>query len=164
MRRRTLIGAAGLLFLPGAAWAQTTATRATPAPEAPPITPENPLETAFVAAFTRESARPEFRRLLLSSNLALALANATPESPPLFVEMSPSVTGQSAVFRGGAVFTSLARLQAALGPTAPNAVMKGRDALERLRGRNMVLNYHLVPVLTLEADDVAHYLDQPEGR
>lgn len=161
MRRRTLIEAAGWFLLPGAAWAQPAAT---PAPVAPPITPENPLETAFVAAFTRESARPEFRRLLLSSDLALALANDTPESPPLFVDVSPAVTGLTAVFHGGAVFTSLARLQTALGANAPHAVMKGRDALERLRGRNMVLNYHLVPVLTLETDDVAHYLDQPEGR
>ena len=169
MQRRTLLQAAGLLLLPSMAWAQTTTATTAPTPPAardtppPPITPENPLETAFVAAFTRESARPVFRRLLVSSQVAVAMASATPESPPLSVDVSAAVTGGSD-FHGGAIFTSLNRLHQALGPNAPYAMMTGRQALERLRGRSVVLNIHLLPVLTLEADDVAQYLAQPEGR
>src|SRR5262249_24433138 len=144
--------------------AQTTASSTATTTAAPaPIRPQNPLESAFVAAFTRESARPVFRHLLMTSQIAVAMADAKPESAPLMVDVSAEVTG-GAAFHGGAIFTPLDRLHAALGPDAPSAMMTGRSALERLRGRSVVLNVHLVPVLTLEADDVSHYLDQPDGR
>ncbi len=162
MRRRTFIQAAGLVLLPGAAWAQTST--ATTAAESPLITPANALESAFVYAFTHHGNGVDvFRHLLMTSQVAVAMANATPESPPLMVEVSAEVTG-GAPFHGGAIFTSLDRLHTALGADAPSAMMTGRQALERLRGRSVVLNVHLAPVLTLEADDVARYLDQPEGR
>lgn len=146
-----------------ASTATNTPANARPRPPPGPITPANPLEQAFVDAFTRESARPVFRRLLMTSQVAVAMASTSPESPPLFVDVSAAVTG-GAPFHGGAIFTSADRLHAALGPNAPFAMMTGRDALERLRGRDVVLNVHLAPVLTLQADDVSRYLDQPDGR
>ena len=167
MRRRTLLQAAALLLTPATVWAQAApgigTGPATGALAFHPIDPENSLEEAFVSAFARESARPAFRRALMASPVALALANATPESPPLFVDVASETAGQPPL-HGGAVFTSPSRLHGVLGPNAPFATLTGRQALERLRGRNVVLNYRLVPMLTLQVDDVAHYLDQSAGR
>jgi hypothetical protein len=39
----------------------------------------------------------------------------------------------------------------------------GRAAFERVSGKNVVINYHLIPMLTLEPADVAGYLAQAPG-
>ena len=172
MNRRILLQALGLqaaagLLMPSAAWAQAAdiagPTAQTPALAFHPIDPQNSLEQAFVSAFTHETMRNAFRHALITSQVALALANTTPESPPLFVDVASETAGAPPI-HGGAVFTSPERLHGVLGPNAPFATLTGRQALERMRGRDVVLNYRLAPMLTLEADDVARYLDQPGGR
>jgi len=149
MHRRTLIAALVFAAAPAAAWAQGPAAQRTPPP---PITPENELERVFLAALTDEDMRPEFRRLLLTSPVALAMANNTPDSPPL--EM---VFGD---LRVGGIFTSVTRLNAVLGPASARRVMSGRQALTRLRGKHVVLNFMHTPMLTLDPPDVAQYLAQ----
>jgi hypothetical protein len=42
-------------------------------------------------------------------------------------------------------------------------MIAGRAAFERARGKNIVINYHLIPMLTLEPDDVASYLAAQPG-
>lgn len=167
MRRRTILQAAALLLTPGAAWAQaapgigtgppitTNPQRAPAALQTHTIQPENPLEQAFLAAFEREAARTSFRRTLVTSTVALALADATPESAPRYVE-APRESGPA--LHAGAIYTSPVRLQAVFGANAPYVAVTGRQALERLRGRNAVLNFGLIPMLTLEAEDIARYL------
>lgn len=59
------------------------------------------------------------------------------------------------------VFTSNARIDSVLGPAAPRATMTGRAALERLRGRHVLINARLAPMLVLEPEDVAAYLTAP---
>lgn len=115
------------------------------------IQPENELERAFLAAFRDPEQRPAFRRELLAAQVALALANSAPDSPPRFITL-PNES------RVGLIYSSATRLNGVLGPAAPRVVLAGRDALTRLSGENVALNYRLVPMLTLEAADVAEYL------
>lgn len=119
-----------------------------------PIEPQNDLEEDFVAAFNTPSRRLAFRHAMVSNPLTLALDHAGDNARPLTVD----VTLRTGPFRGAAVFTSHARLISALGGDAPSTTEPGRDILERLRGQNVVLNYRLIPVLTLDASDVADYL------
>jgi hypothetical protein len=118
------------------------------------IEPANALEYAFVSALTNARMRPVFRRYLVSTHVVLALTSADPESEPLEVDVRPD-------FRAGALFTSIQRIDAVLGADAPRIVINGRAALERLRGKNVVINYQLAPMLTLEPADVASYLETP---
>jgi hypothetical protein len=158
MRRRVFVSAA----LAAAAWpafAQAqTATAPTPAPATPPaaapITPQNALETTFVAALTDEQMRPVFRRQLLEAPVALVLASSAPDAPPREFPVRDGVTTS-------AVFTSSTRLDTVLGPAASRTIVTGRDALTRLRGKNVVINPGLVPMLTLEAEDVELWLEPP---
>jgi hypothetical protein len=94
--------------------------------------------------------RPIFRRYLLDTSIALALTEEGSDEP-LEVEVREG-------WRGGAIFTTAARLDSVLGEDAPRIMLNGRAALERLRGKNAVLNYRLVPMLTLDNEDVAEYL------
>lgn len=154
MRRRSFITAAVAAGLtPALARAQTTPaapTVATPISEGP-IEPATPLERAFVMAFTDQRMRPIFRQYFLDTSVALALADAEPDAAPLEVEIREG-------WRGGAIFTSAARIDAVLGADAPRIMLNGRAALERLRGKNAVLNYRLLPMLTLDSEDIATYL------
>lgn len=148
MRRRTLMTAAlAALALPAPARAQAAFTLA-------PIEPANALEHAFLAALDNAALRPAFRRQLLDSQVALALANDAADSPPRLLNLAG---GRAAA----GIFTSAARLSGVLGPAAARAMLPGRQALERLRGRHVVINYRLLPMLTLEAEDVALYLETP---
>ncbi len=153
MRRRAFVLAAGAaVATPMFAWAQTTTPRPAPTPQqAQQITPENDLERAFLAAFGDPEQRLPFRRELLRGQVALALANNSPDSPPRFLALQNAL-------RAGFIFTSAARLASVLGPAAPRVIVTGRVALTRLRGSNVVLNFRLSPMLTLEASDVAEYL------
>jgi hypothetical protein len=154
MRRRWLLGS----FLSFCAFAGAALAQGVAAPGvslAPPaITPRNALEQAFVAAMDSEALRPAFRRQLLASRVVLALASSAPDAPPR------EVTPREGV-RAGLVFTSNARIDAVLGPAAPRAMMTGRAALERLRGRHVFINVRLAPMLVLEPEDVATYLAAP---
>jgi hypothetical protein len=152
LRRSFFAGALAGVALPAAAQ-----TQGAPALNLSlrPIEPQNALEHAFVAALGNEEMRPVFRRLLLESPVALALASAEDNAPPL---ERPLPDGSSAGF----VFTSAARLSSVLGEDAPRAVIAGRAALERLRGKHAVINFRLAPMLTLEPEDIARYLETPE--
>lgn len=153
---------AACLFAAPAAFAQTDAP--TPAASAQsgqqnalnlrPIEPANALERTFVAALDNAAMRPVFRRQLLESHVAIALASNAPDAPPLEMSLREGVS--SAV-----IFTSAERLDQVLGPSSPRAVMTGRAALERLRGKNVIINLRLMPMLTLEAEDVDRYLATP---
>lgn len=149
MLRRTFLGAAALT-LPGAAWAQgLTVAR---------ISPENELEAAFVGAVDNPAQRQAFRGILLESRVALALANQASDSPPRMVDVLNPAGSPTPSTPRAAIFTSASRLEGVLGPAIARVMLTGRDALTRLRGRNVVLNYRLLPMLTLDADDVASYL------
>lgn len=152
LRRIFLTSVLGALALPAAAQVQGP-----PALNLSlrPIEPENALERAFVAAFENEEMRPVFRRLLLDSPVALALASNAAEAPPLERPLREGATA-------GFIFTSAARLSSVLGEETPRAVVAGRAALERLRGKYAVVNYRLAPMLTLEPEDIARYLETPE--
>lgn len=155
MRRRTFVAAA-LASLPAMAHAQTQ----TAAPVAPagtttpvsgePIDPATPLEFAFVAGLSDARMRPIFRRYLLDTSVVLALAEG-PEPAPREVQVRDG-------FTAGAIFTTTERMDAVLGADAPRIILNGRAALERLRGKNAVINFRLVPMLTLDDEDVATYL------
>ncbi|MGD9979681.1 MAG: hypothetical protein AB7H66_13900 [Hyphomonadaceae bacterium] len=161
MRRRSLIIGLLAATAPGVALAQTpnpqggnTARR--PQALENPIVPETDLERTFLAAFSDESMRTAFRRQLLESNIVLALANSAPDAPPF---ERPLPNNQSTTF----IFTSVARASAVMGPAAPRRVMTGRAALERLRGKYLIINYSLEPMLTLEPDDIDLFLAMPRS-
>ena len=156
LRRTLLISAFGVW--PAAAFAQTQQPAA-PAPtqrseSPPPITPQNALEYAFVSALTNENMRPIFRRYLMETHVALALASAEDDAPVRELRVREG-------FTAGAIFTSEQRLTQALGADAPHIMINGRAALTRLVGKNVVINPGFVPMLTLEPTDVAAYLMTP---
>lgn len=130
--------------------ADEPAQAAAPAPDAL-IEPTSPLEFAFVSALTNERMRPVFRQYLLDTSVAMALQGDGEDAAPLEVEARPG-------WRGGAIFTTAARLDEVLGAETPRVILNGRAALTRLRGKNAVINYRLVPMLTLDAEDVDVYL------
>jgi hypothetical protein len=160
MLRRTLLMSA-LGAWPVAAWAQTSTTTPPATPQAQPqrrpsepITPQNALEYAFVSALTNQNMRPIFRRYLMETHVALALASAEDDAPPRELRVRPD-------FTAGAIFTSEQRLQQVLGADAPHVIINGRAALTRLVGKNVAINPGLVPMLTLEPTDLAAYLATP---
>jgi len=165
-RRMFLTWMATAAAAPALAHAQTPPPRPiptpsrspTPAPNAQPtlITPQNELERSFIAALRNADARPLFRRELMVSQIAVAFVSNAPDAAPREVAVRP---GLSAC----AIFTSVDRLNGVLGPTSGRRVMRGRDAFALLRGRHVVLNYQLAPMLTLEPEDVAQYLDGAPG-
>lgn len=149
MRRRTFLTGA-FAAMPGLALAQE---RPVTEPLAPPplITPQNDLERAFLAALDDESLRDDFRATFLRSEVALAMQTDASDSAPREIQLRPDLSA-------GAVFTSTTRLNGVLGPASARRITTGRDALTRLRGKNVVLNYRLMPMLTLEPEDVAEWL------
>lgn len=168
MHRRTFV-ATSLAATVSASLAQAQVAGATvtpgadaSAPAAPlatrPIEPANALEQAFVGALHDERMRPVFRRYLLDTHVALAMAAAGEDAAPREVEVrNPDGSMSQAV----AIFTSDERVNTVLGEDTPRVMISGRAALERARGKNVVINFHLIPMLTLEAEDVATYLAQP---
>jgi hypothetical protein len=145
MHRRAFLiaGLAAAAAAPALAWAQSVNLR--------PITPTNELERVFLAAFADPTERPIFRRVLLQSQVALALATDDYDAPPRLLDLGD---GREAGF----VFTSNERLSVVLGPGVPRRIMSGRQALERLEGKHAVLNWRLAPMLTLEPADIESYL------
>lgn len=165
MRRRTFV-AAGLAAgaSVGVAQAQTTAP-ATPATASPaatppvqrPIEPTNALEYAFVQALHDERMRDIFRRYMMDTHVAMA---TTASGEPREVEVHNQ---DGSITRCVAIFTSAGRVDAVLGERAPRVMIGGRAAFERATGKNVVINYRLIPMLTLEPADVAGYLQQAPG-
>jgi hypothetical protein len=165
MLRRTFV-AGVLAAAPGIAFAQTTGSTRAPATSGDvvrrptglvqPIVPETELERTFLAAFSNEDMRSAFRRQFLESNVVLALQTNATDSAPL---ERPLPNRQSASF----IFTSLTRADSVMGPAAPRRSMTGRAALERVRGKYLVINYTLEPMLTLEPDDIERFLAMPRN-
>lgn len=118
-----------------------------------PIQPANALEHTFVAALTNAEMRPVFRRMLLESQVALALDSGGEE-----VRTVPIQGERTAA----AIFTSPARLRVILGADAPFEVMTGRAALARVREGNVAINIGWAPMLTLEPEDIAQWLEAPD--
>jgi hypothetical protein len=143
MHRRAFLIAGFAVSAPALAWAQNVSLR--------PITPTNELERVFVAALDDPTERPIFRRILLESQVALALVDDVPDAEPRLLDLGE---GRQAGF----IFTSNERLSTVLGPGVPRRIMSGRQAFERLRGKHVVLNWRLAPMLTLEPSDVESYL------
>jgi hypothetical protein len=100
--------------------------------------------------------RPIFRRYLMDTHVALAMTGTGADAEPLQVTLQ---NGMHAI----AVFTSAERVDAVLGDEAPRIMIAGRAAFERATGKNIVINYHLIPMLTLEPEDIAHYLEAQPG-
>lgn len=119
------------------------------------ITPANAVENSFVAALSNPEMRPVFRRQLLEAQVAVALDAPGEASAPKLVP----IQGDK---QAAAIFTSAARLRGILGANAPYAMMTGRAALARLAEHNVAINYMWVPMLTLEPEDVAEWLETPE--
>ena len=144
LRRTILTGSLAAAAMPAIAHAQAAMTLGQ-------IRPENDLERAFLDAFRDPALRPAFRRALLTNQVALALANSAPDSPPRIMQARENVSF-------GMIYSSAARLSGVWGPASPRAMLTGRQALTRLSGQNVAFNFRLVPNLTLEAEDVAEYL------
>lgn len=156
MRRRSLIiGAVAVGAMAAPVFAQTTAPASASPPPPTEIEPRNALEHAFVRALHDEAERPAFRRLLLTSYVALAIAERSPDAPPRMIELRPGL-------RASLLFTSGARTTEIIGPQAPVLMLTGRRALERVRGGNVIININLAPALVLEAEDVDAILAMPD--
>jgi hypothetical protein len=121
-----------------------------------PIEPENELERVFLAALDDPTQRPVFRRVLLESRVAVAYANDEYDSPPRLLRIDENR-------EAGFVFTSDSRLSSVMGPGVPRRMMSGRQAFELLEGKNVILNWRLAPMLTLEPEDVATYLARDDA-
>ncbi len=150
MRRRTLLSA-----LLASLAAPLTSHAQTPAPSVlPVIEPQNALERALIAATDPGAGEPErdaFRRLFLRSEVALALSANAPEAPPAQIEPRPG-------YRTCLIFTSSARATEIMGADTPRLVLNGREALERVRGANVVININRRPFVTLDAEGVEGFL------
>jgi hypothetical protein len=156
MRRRTFLAAtiAGALTS-GPAMAQIQTGRPPPV-----IEPQNALERALIAATDPGAGEPQrdaFRRLFLRSEVALALSANAPDAPPAQIEPRPG-------FQTCLIFTSSARVTEIMGDGAPRIVLTGRQALERVRGANVVINLNRRPFITLDAEGVEGFLALPDGR
>jgi len=159
MRRRLFLAAgAALAVVPALARAQTDETAAAPDSrlDLTPIEPENALEYAFVQALDNAAMRNVFRRYLLDTHVVLATEGEGADAAPREVELH---TGTRAV----AIFTSATRVTSVLGADAPHIILNGRAALERVRDKNVVINFRLMPMLTLEPADIERYLAAAPG-
>jgi hypothetical protein len=158
MRRRAFLSAALTALAAPAAFAQTQT--AAPRPPLPVIEPQNALERALLAATDPGAGEPQrdaFRRLFLRSEVALALSANAPDAPPAQVE-------PRAGYRACLIFTSSARATEVMGADTPRIVLTGRQALERVRGANVVININRRPFITLDAEGVEGFLALPDGR
>jgi hypothetical protein len=120
----------------------------------PLIEPQNALERAFVDAADNPASRAAFRREFLDSQVALAISSNAPDAPPAAIPVSQTL-------RAGLIFTSTARMTEVMGEQSPRAVITGREALERLRGGNVIININLRPYLVLDAAGISGFLDLP---
>lgn len=143
MLRRTVL-AAGLAGVTAPAWAQAALEN---------FTPSNALERTFVAALDDVSLRPAFRRQFLENQVLMAQRTAASDSPPLLRE---TPAGDAAM-----IFTSAALMNTRLSPEAPRIALSGRAALERVQGGLVVINPGFAPMLVLDAESIAAFLEIP---
>ncbi len=108
--------------------------------------PENDLERALLKAPTDESARPEFYRLLLESELLTLgeiAAGGAPSNAPVEVGRSTSMRLSTARRNGRdyiLLFSAPSRLNAFAKRQEPYLTLKGRDLFENTRGAYYLLN------------------------
>lgn len=155
MRRRMFLTAtlAALAAAPALAQSQTLNLR-------PFIEPQNDLERALLAATDQGAGEPQrdaFRRLFLRSDVALVLSANAPDSPPAQIEPRPG-------YYSCLIFTSSARVTEVMSDGTPRIVLSGRQALERVRGTNVVINLNRRPFIVLDPAGVEGFLALPEGR
>lgn len=151
MRRRTFVMAAlGLAAAPATALAQLDLSG--PSNTVPPhIDPRNDLERSLVQAmYFDPNERAVFPHVLLRSEVAVAMVNDAPDSPPQIYHRDQ--------IQGVAVYTSSARLISICGPATQQLILTGRQALERYHDQSIVLNGGLAPMFTLDPDDITRYL------
>jgi hypothetical protein len=156
MQRRTFLGAMVAAAAASPAFAQLRQTQAS----LPIIEPQNALERALLAATdpgAGEAERDAFRRLFLRSEVALALSSNSPDAPPAQIE-------PRAGYRTCLIFTSSARATEIMGASTPRIMVTGRQALERVRGTNVVININRRPFITLDTEGVEGFLALPDGR
>jgi hypothetical protein len=156
MQRRTFLSAMLAAAAAAPAFAQPQQTPAS----LPIIEPQNALERALIAATDPGAGEPQrdaFRRLFLRSEVALVLSANSPDAPPAQIEPRPG-------HRTCLIFTSSARVTEIMSADTPRVVVTGRQALERVRGTNVVININRRPFITLDAEGVEGFLALPEGR
>lgn len=135
--------------------AAIAAPTAAQSPSAPAyIEPQNSLEQSFISAVDNPDLRAAFRREFLESQVALALSSRDPSAPPREIDLPDGA-------KACLIFTSPARAAAIMGDDAPYVMLTGRDALERLRGTNVVINVNLRPYLLLDSEGVDGFLSIP---
>jgi hypothetical protein len=115
------------------------------------IVPVNELEKAMLAAAVDDSARAQFYRLLLDSNLVVL--GTFGETMTL-----ETVRGPAGDFHP--VFTAAERITALTGEPRPYFTIPGRQLFEITRGASFVLNAGLVPSKTLAAEELEWCLKQ----
>jgi hypothetical protein len=155
MRRRTFLTATLAALAASSALAQTQTVNL-----APFIEPRNDLERALLAATDEGAGEPQrdaFRRLFLRSEVALVLSANAPDSPPAQIEPRPG-------YHTCLIFTSSARVTEIMSDGTPRIVLTGRQALERVRGTNVVINLNRRPFIVLDAAGVDGFLALSEGR
>jgi hypothetical protein len=96
-----------------------------------PFTPVNELERLLVPAFTDPAARPAFYRALPESQLFVITEGLKPS-------LSHVIQREGRIYIP--VFTSIDRLKAAVTSEVEFVAMKGRDLLNALRDKDLVLN------------------------
>jgi hypothetical protein len=151
MRRRTFLTATLAALAASSAFAQNLM---------PVIEPQNDLERALIAATDAGAGEPQrdmFRRLFLRSEVALVLSANAPESPPAQIEPRQG-------YHTCLIFTSSARVTEIMSDSTPRIVLTGRQALERVRGTNVVINLNRRPFIVLDAAGVEGFLALPDGR
>jgi len=131
--------------------------------------PENPLEFALVRAATDASARPEFYRLLMASNLIVAGDAGRPvPSGATFKLTANDRLNLAFASRGGAsfhpVFSSMSRLKHFAPQGAEHFRLLGRDLFATARGARFALNPGSQFGKELAPDELAHWLSQLVGR
>lgn len=158
MRRRTFVTAAlGFVAAAPVALAQGLDLSGPSATVPPHIDPRNDLERTLVQAmYFDPNQRAEFPHVLLRSEVAIAMVNDAPDSPPQFVTTSSG-------FRGVAMYSSPARLISIRGPATQQLLLTGREALQRYQQQGVVLNAGLAPYFTLSPEDITRYLAMPDA-
>ena len=114
--------------------------------------PQNELERAMLLAASHESARPDFYRLLMVSELVV------------LGELGEGMSIELLENNGRKfhpVFTSEARLNDFVPRPMPNFRMKGRVLFSATRGAAFVINPGAEIAKILEPEEIAYWLDAP---
>lgn len=114
------------------------------------FTPENELERAMLLAASQPSARPDFYRLLLASELVV------------MGELGQSLsleTVENAGVKYHPVFTAVSRITAIAAADAPHFKMQGRVLFEATRGAPFVINPGSEVGKTVTPEEVAWFLE-----